>query len=175
MIRLLVTALLSIGIAMGLSWIPKLAPGAADLPAFGAGQPRQLSDGNVVDLLSELMLSSQIRNVDWSQSILSVDLKLRPGETASGIYRDMYQIAHTALAGTTNVRQVLIRVLDEGAAGGSAAPQLVIALSADRSGLPRGEKLKDTPDASGEYGSYLSEHFRLTYTVRWKEMFGTSA
>lgn len=167
--RILIASLLSVLIAVGLSLLPDMG-WRHDMPAFSQSHPKRLSDGNLVDLLADLQLTSTIRNVDWDQSILYVDLGAVQNVDPQTIFRDMYEIAHAALAGTTNVRQVLIRVMDR-PRDKTGAPQLVVALDAQREGLPRKEKQEETPAATGQYERYLAEHFRVTYTVKWKEWY----
>src|SRR5690606_6378767 len=74
-----------------------------------------LNDANLVDLLTRLELTQDIRRVNWRHSILAIDLAI-PEEAAESdeIYDDLYEICALAFEHTSNVTEVLVRVLDDG-------------------------------------------------------------
>jgi hypothetical protein len=171
--RILITCIISAGIAFGLSMLPQ-AGGTEGVPAFQSSRALQISDRSVVDFLIKLNISNRIQQVDWNHATLSVDLSMDAEAERAALFRDLYEISHSALSGTSNVERVLIRVMDRSRIE-EGTPQLVIALDANRKQVPRGEKLRDLPESTGEYEKYISERFRLTYTVKWKEWFGSAS
>jgi hypothetical protein len=171
--RTLITFIISACIALGLSMLPQ-AGGSEGVSVFSSSRAIQLSDRGIVDFLIKLNIANRIQQVDWNNATLSVDLAMDTEAGRSALFRDLYEISHSALSGTSNVERVLIRVMDRSRIE-DGAPQLVIAIDANRNQIPRGEKLKDLPETTGEYEKYVSDRFRITYTVKWKEWFSPAS
>ncbi|RKN84584.1 hypothetical protein [Paenibacillus ginsengarvi] len=168
--RVLIASILCIGVASALSIVLKLDAatglGKTETPAFRADSPLVLSDRNLVDIVAKLTLHLDIASVEWNNTILSVDLRSKPDDAAmEPIYDDLYDIASLGFAGTKNVKQILVRVMEPPATG-VGAPQLLLAMDAKRSDLGGG-----TPEAAlqrkGTKEQFLSSHFSLTYTHKW--------
>ncbi|PYI54927.1 hypothetical protein [Paenibacillus flagellatus] len=167
--RLMIASLVSVGIASALSLVPKLdgslRPGGTDAPVFRADTAVTLTDRNLVDVLVRPVLHLDIAHVEWNDSILSVDLKAKPGGAPpESIYDDLYELARLGFSGTKNVGQLLVRVLEtpEGAASGT---QLLLAMDAKRTDLSGSAAGVDERKSSKEH--FLSSHFSLTYTHKW--------
>src|SRR5690606_10226984 len=132
MSRILVVALVSIGIAVSLSWLPELdsmsRQNAQEATTFNSGSAKMLNDQNLVDLLVKQPLFMDIGHVEWSDSILSIDLKTKPGQAdADFIYRDLYTLSRLGFEGTRNVKQLLVRII-ELPANSEMSPQLLVAM-----------------------------------------------
>jgi hypothetical protein len=168
--RILLTCSISIAIAFALSLLPSIQP-TDGMPAFSSSRTKQLSERTIVDFVIALNVHERVQKVDWNRSTLSVDLIMNSQADKSMLFRDLYRIAHSALSDTSNVERVLIRVMDR-SRHQTGRSQLVIALDAARQDLPRGERTKDLPESSGDYEEYVTSRFRVTYTVKWKELFG---
>ncbi len=170
MSRLLIVAVVSIGIAIGLSWLPKLdslsRQNAQEAAAFGTGSAKTLNDQNLVDLLVNQPLFMDIGRVEWSDSILSIDLKTKQGQAdADFIYRDLYTISRLGFNGTKNVKQLLVRIM-ELSPNPSSSPQLLVAMEARREDTKK--VLQDTQQPGiMNAEQYVSSHFRLTFTPKW--------
>lgn len=169
LVRLVLTSIVSIGVALFLSFLPQLEKDSSRVAeeVFHLSGRYHLSDDNIVDFMKRLPLRLTIRRVDWSHSILSVDLSLPEAAGHSEVYHDLYVLADSGLLETKNVKQVMVRVLDANA-GGSSRGQLLIAMDARREGM------RDGRLAPGEFDSdtaeqYLRQHAVLTYTQNWKK------
>lgn len=168
--RILVVAFVSVGIAALLSIVPKLdgslAGGAADTPVFRPESAVMLSDRNLVDLLVKLPLQLDIAHVEWSDSILSVDLRSGPdGLKSESVYDDLYVLSQAGFAGTKNVKRMLVRLMEHPSQA-KGVPQLLMAMDAKRSdadGAAAGGRLKGTKE------QYIVSSFNLTYTHRWMD------
>lgn len=168
--RMLLVAVVSIGLAIALSWLPRLdsashqqAVGAA---AFSSETARTLNEHNLVDLLVKQPLFMDIGHVEWSDSILSIDLKSKQGQADPDfIYRDLYTLSKLGLNGTKNVKQLLVRIMElpNGLAG---APQLLVAMEARREDLKKNDGQSSSPGTQNAE-QYISSHFRLTFTPKW--------
>jgi hypothetical protein len=170
MSRLLLVALVSIGIAICLSWLPRLDSEsrrqAEDAAAFQSEALRTLNEQNLVDLLVKQPLFMDIGHVEWSDSILSIDLKTKQGQADPDfIYRDLYTLSKLGLNGTKNVKQLLVRIM-ELPSNQAGSPQLLVAMEARREDLKKNEQKTPQPSALNAE-QYVSSHFRLTFTPRW--------
>ncbi|MFD0694838.1 hypothetical protein ACFQZT_12095 [Paenibacillus sp. GCM10027628] len=171
-LRIIITAGLSVAIAISLSMIPKLDR-LAGLPPFDAWSGKraaQLTDRNLVDLLVQVPLQMRIRKVELTNARLSLDLSLPKNAESASVYRDLYTIAQTMTAKTKNVNQVWVRVMDYSGATDQASAQLVLAMVADR------EHGKDMTASASDLSliqleQQLQNRFRLTYTSRWQQRY----
>ncbi|MEF3301811.1 hypothetical protein [Paenibacillus sp. GYB003] len=166
--RLIVASLVSVGIASALSVVPKLdgklGAGAAETPVFRPDSPVSLSNRNLVDVFAKLSLHLELAHVEWNDTILSVDLRTKPGEALEPIYDDLYALAELGFTHTRNVKQLLVRVMEQ-PAGRAEPPQLLLAMDAKRSDL--GAEPEAGITRKGTKEQYLSSHFSLTYTHKW--------
>ncbi|MDF2669070.1 MAG: hypothetical protein K0R67_1376 [Paenibacillus sp.] len=171
MSRLLIVAVVSIGIAFCLSWLPKLDSksrlNAQEASAFGSSSAaKQLNDQNLVDLLMKQPLFMDIGHVEWSDSILSIDLKTKQGQAdADFIYRDLYTLSRLGFNGTKNVSQLLVRIM-ELPTNPNSQSQLLVAMEARREDTKKTD-LNLTQPGIINAEQYVSSHFRLTFTPRW--------
>jgi|GEM_PF-1653652 len=172
--RMMIMAILSGAIAIGMSMLPKLD----QLPALSNGiadswtgkRAAQLTNSNLVDLLVQVPLQLRIRKVELTNSRLSLDLSLPKNAESAAVYRDLYTLAQTMTNKTKNVNQVWIRVMDYSGATDQTSAQLVLAMVADR------EQGKDMKASANELSliqleQQLQNRFRLTYTPRWQQRY----
>lgn len=167
--RLMAVLLISGGLAAALSIVPKLDStvrlSGTNEVMFRTDSAVSLTDRNVVDLFVRYPLYLDISRVEWNDAILSVDLKAKPNETAAAsIYDDLFELAKLGFAGTSNVSQLLVRVMEHSSAGGSL--QLLLAMDAKRSDLIGGSFSSDMIKNKTKE-QFLSSHFSLTYTHKW--------
>jgi hypothetical protein len=170
--RILITAACSGLLALAMSLLPE----AASLPPSNSAQTGsriqvvQLSDRNLVDLLVQIPLQLRIRKVELSQSVLSIDLSLPKNVEEALVYRDLYVIAQMAISRTSNVNQVLVRIMDYSNVSAHTNAQMVLAMAADR------DHAQNLDARLQEVSSILLEQqvkarFHLTYTSRWQERY----
>jgi hypothetical protein len=172
--RLAITGLISVAIAFGLALIPQMQfgkNGLRDSPSvltWAAG--RQLTEQNVVDFLVQMPLQLRIRKVELTHSILSIDLNLPRSADEDIVIRDLYTVTEKVIRGTTNINQVLVRVMDYSSSSRSSGGLLLLALDANRNNG------KDMEPVSGHENTavlenFLRQHFQITYTDKWKERY----
>ncbi|USB34761.1 hypothetical protein [Paenibacillus sp. YPG26] len=138
--------------------------------AFASAKVVDLRENNLVDELAGLPLSVRIAKVNLDQSILSVELKI--GEKSyqpSVLYLDMAELIRFAFERTSNVSQLLIRLVAEDKWVGTK--HLLLAADVRRGEWPSSalddlENLGDQP-LSGE----LKRYFRISATSLWKNRF----
>ncbi|GAA4843902.1 hypothetical protein GCM10023310_22310 [Paenibacillus vulneris] len=166
--RLLITIVLSMGLAAGLSVLPQLES-KWSLPMFHTVKAQPVSESNVVDVLSKAQLHLRIRKVEMTHAIISIDLFASPATDKKEIVQDLYELPRHLFRSSTNLNQVLIRVLD-GSAEGKQSTSLLIAEEARREKwLP--SELPISTQSTEEMEQYLQSHFRVTYTAKWQDRF----
>jgi hypothetical protein len=170
--RILITAALSGLLALAMSLLPEatnISP-SNSAQTGSSIQVVQLSDRNLVDLLVQIPLQLRIRKVELSQSVLSIDLSLPKNVEEALVYRDLYAIAQLTITRTSNVNQVLVRIMDYSNATAHTNAQMVLAMAADR------DHAQNLDAHLQEVSSILLEQqvkarFNLTYTSRWQERY----
>jgi hypothetical protein len=170
--RILITAALSGLLALAMSLLPEatnISP-SNSAQTGSSIQVVQLSDRNLVDLLVQIPLQLRIRKVELSQSVLSIDLSLPKNVEEALVYRDLYAIAQLTITQTSNVNQVLVRIMDYSNATAQTNAQMVLAMAADR------DHAQNLDAHLQEVSSILLEQqvkarFNLTYTSRWQERY----
>ncbi|MDF2715926.1 MAG: hypothetical protein K0R28_2851 [Paenibacillus sp.] len=161
-----ITLLLSVCIALALSILFKESANSNGVLADNRSPAKTLSDDNMVDLISTLPLQLSIKKVDWQQTVLSVDL-IMPS-AASGVervYRDLYTLSEFGFQ-TSNVRQVLVRVLEGRKEEASAGFPLLVAMDARKAN--RSAAWKREGAGAQTLQDYLQSHYRITYTKKWQ-------
>ncbi|WJH34204.1 hypothetical protein N6H14_30560 [Paenibacillus sp. CC-CFT747] len=171
-IRIILTFALTGSVAAAMAWLPQLDKGRTrgELAVFRTNQLPALNEQNLVDQLGGLPLRLDIGHVQWSHSVLQVDLLSYGTPRESDIYRDLYELTRFGLLRTSNVSQVTVRVLDQ-TGGGSRNGPLLMAMDARRedTGDGRAAELKpDRPDLAEQ----LRKLYRISYTSRWKDKTG---
>lgn len=147
---------------------------AAEHPVFAEERPLRLSDDNLVDALKQLSLSVPIAKVGWDGSILSIDLKvIDDNMTATDLYKNMAEFIAFSFGHTTNVDQLLIRLLAEDKWLGTR--YLLLASDVRRGEWPLTalQQLKATHQE--ELSHDIVAWFRITETSLWRSRFGVQS
>ncbi|QGG56094.1 hypothetical protein [Paenibacillus sp. B01] len=98
--------------------------GEPDRPAFRTELPAALGQSNLVDSLQSLGLGSRLERVEWSGSVLRVDLRAEQGELGDIRWRDdLRGLAELCFVRSSNVTRLLARLQSE-RGGLSAAADL---------------------------------------------------
>lgn len=162
--RLAITTFLSIAVAFGLSMVSRLDQ---TVSVFSTVKAQPVSESNIVDVVSKLQLHLRIRRVEVSHSIVSIDLSASKAAENTDIMKDLFEIPKGMFASSTNINQVLVRVLDASNEQGGSAQLLVASDARREKWLPNEPKLN--PQSADELQEYLETHYRMTYTPRWQD------
>lgn len=164
--RLLLMTAISISVAVGLSYLSRLDTAVG---LFRSVQAQPVSEANIVDVVSKMQLHQRIRRVELNHAIVSIDLLSPKSTEKADILEDLYEIPKVMFESSTNIHQVLIRVLD-GSQEGSGNSGLLVALDARREKwLSNDPKLR--PQSANELQQYLDAHYRMTYAQKWENRF----
>lgn len=171
--RIVVTSILSLGIAFSLSLLPLLddkGERKEDLTVFQNTKLWQISDDNLVDYLLQLPLEMHIGKVDWGNSILTIDLSIQQEGTPDTILMDLYKLTYYGLVGTTNVKQVLVRVREFEHENSVRGGGLMLAMDARRGDVSL-EGIRKLQKEQLSVYRFLNEYFQLTFTRAWEERY----
>ncbi|WP_274364505.1 hypothetical protein [Paenibacillus thermotolerans] len=170
--------LISIGIAISISWIAELDPKAAGesgepMVVFRHGESRAITEETIVDELVSLRLHSDIRRVSVGNRLLEVDLEIDPtGPAARTVKYDIAALAKLGVADADNISRVFVRVLEkkQDAASGKDGT-LLLALSAGRSDFTDRE-LAEWREGNRKATDYFGGKLKITTTERWRTVVG---
>lgn len=161
--RMAAALVLSLGIAWGLSWLPR-AGWQAD-PVFRPGDIVYLTETNLVDALSAVPLDLQIAKANLKQGVLSVDLFLPRGVSGERfVYHDLYELLCFSWNTTDNVNHLLVRVMLQDGAD-RQTKELLLAMEAKRSQWNKELLPADSPVS--RFKSELEKQGNFSYTPAW--------
>lgn len=170
--RLLLTTVFSVCLVAALSMLPQLERiGNTSVMRSVKAQP--VSEVNIVDVMSKVQLHLRVRKVEVSHAIVSVDLLASPSTGKREIIQDLYELPRSLFHQSTNINQVLVRVMD-GSKDSGKATSLLIATDARREKWLPNEPQQYTL-SEDEMEDYLQSHFRMTYTSRWQERYNVKS
>lgn len=167
------TAALAAGIAMGLSWIGDLDPSLVTsegepLEVFSERRTRLITQETIVDELTSLRLAADIRRVSIGPTVLEIDLAVKPENVDPGeVEADLGTLAKLALAESSNIGRIYVRVLDAEGSGGREP--FLLALTGGKAEFSERE-LQRLRDGERMPSEWTREKMRLTVTDRWREL-----
>ncbi|MNP26288.1 hypothetical protein D3C76_1191350 [compost metagenome] len=147
-----------------------LAQLKGNISVFNPHSSTALSNDNLVDRLSSLPLTIPISKVEWSESILSLDLKLVASEsTVADIYKNMAEAISFSFEHTPNVDRLMLRFVVEN----KWLNTRHLLLAADVSRLQWRSELTEELQDIGEQPlpDYLKQAFHVTETKLWQNQF----
>ncbi|MFO7263495.1 MAG: hypothetical protein C0P68_005115 [Bacillota bacterium] len=161
----------SLAIALLISLIPVIQL-KADEPVFAYRVPQTLDRMHLVDFLASVPMTARMERVSWKDHVLEIDLSVQLGQrlTADELYRTLYALSSHALLGTTNVQELLVRILWEQP---DEPPLLLASFVAHRTDLAKDPRMSNVHQLPLEL--YLSHLFKLTKTASWYHYFMTSS
>ncbi|AZS14813.1 hypothetical protein [Paenibacillus lutimineralis] len=169
LLQLLIVSILSVVLLAVLSKLDgRLLENTAIHTVFAAGQPGELNDDNLVDGLIALQLPVPISKVDLNGGILSVDLKVTADQfDKSRLYAGMAELISFAFERTTNVDQLLLRLIAEDRWLGTK--YLLLASDVHKNEMPQGALKMLRNHGDQELSDDLLRWFHITRTNLWRQ------
>jgi len=171
-IKLLTAIVISSIIAIGLAFLPEVlrysdseeAPHHGDTQAvISLAYGSRLNDENLVDYMASMPLHLGLRQIDWREPLLYIDLYVKHDEVdRDQIFTDIQELSIFSLQAMKNVQNVFLRVYD----ARHGEPSLLLAVSADSSQLKR-LHAEDEVVAEVDPERYVRERFRVQQTSHW--------
>ncbi|MEX2416198.1 MAG: hypothetical protein WD424_08635 [Paenibacillaceae bacterium] len=172
--RFIVVAVLSVCIAWLLSFLPELKSHLPidlnELQVFQNDNPVTLTEENIVDWIITVPLQLELRRVDWSDRILSVDFEVgTPMEPSKVIMNQLLDFVYYGLGATTNVDRVWARIVQTPVGEGQQPRRLLLALDAHRAQIFEEDyELWKSEQISVE--DLIERRFQLTVTPQWTRL-----
>lgn len=135
---------------------------------FAEQKPIALTEENLVDSLVQLDLHVRLSRAELAGSILSVDLKVNEQEfNKAELYRGMAEVISFAFERTSNVDQLLLRIVAEDRWIGSK--YLLLAADVRRGGWSANALIELRDTGNYEVSPELKSWFRITESHLWKQ------
>lgn len=188
----LLSLVLVLAVMAGLSLLPDMrkSESGAEVAVFRPSAATRLTNSNLVDMMIGLQLATPIMRVEWENSLLTVEFKVKAGrELPAEWTRDVEQLLRLSFARMENVNRVLIRYAvpaheaalpsNAGLAGGERTD---LADSTVKSRLLLAADIRRTDNwlaSLGELGSadplhdeIWRERLRMSFTSEWTKWYG---
>src|SRR5690554_4792382 len=135
--RFIIVAMVAVFMAWSLSFLPEIKSRQRidhnELQVFNANHLVTLTENNIVDWILTVTIQHELIRVDWSDHILSIDVKVgTPVESKETIYNQILEFVYNGLGGTTNVNRVWVRLVQIQAGVELQPKRLLLALDAHR-------------------------------------------
>ncbi|MHA0855462.1 hypothetical protein [Paenibacillus sp. CMAA1364] len=147
-----------------------LTTSIGNVSVFNSQHTDRLSDDNLVDRLSVVAFTLPIRTVEWSKSILTMDLKVVQSDTnATEIYQNMAEAISFCFQDTSNVDRLMIRIVAEN----KWVNKDYLLLAADITRENWNDELTNELKGNGEklLREQLKLNFHITETKLWQNQF----
>lgn len=160
----------SLVIALLISLIPVVRLNT-DAPAFAHRVPQTLERAQLVDFLTAVSIAPRMERVSWQDNVLEIDLSVNRQRrlTPDELYEALHLLTVHALLGTTNVQELLVRVLWEQP---EDPPLLLASFVARRSDLAKDPRMSNAQQLPLEL--YLANLFHFSKTSSWYHYFNES-
>lgn len=172
--RFFVVAALSVCIAWLLSFLPELKSHLPndqnELQVFKNDNPVTLTEKNIVDWIVTVPLQLELKRVDWSDRILSVDFEVGTSiQSSKIIFNQLLDFVYFGLGGTTNVERVWVRLVQTPVGEGKQPRRLLLAIDANRTQIfEQDYELWKSEQISVE--DLIKRRFQLTVTPQWTRL-----
>lgn len=164
----------TVGTVMLFAWLigeGSVLPQGGALSAASVAAPVPslvLTDGNLVDGLAALDLRVRIAKVDLNGQILSIDLRVAEEQfDKQQLYQSMAEVISFAIEDTSNIDQLLLRLIAEDQWLGTR--YLLLAADVRRGDWPAQALEELRHPVQEELSPSLIRWFRITVTHLWKE------
>jgi len=160
----------SLIIALLISLVPVVRL-TADEPVIAHRVPQTLERIQLVDFISSIPIAPRLERVSWQENVLEIDLSVSRQNrlTTEELYRALHLLTVHTLLGTTNVQELLVRVLWTEP---EDPPLLLASFVARRSDLAKDPRLSNAQQLPLEL--YLANLFHFNKTASWYHYFNTS-
>lgn len=173
-IRFLAAAALSVCIAWALSYLPELndrfSGKHGELRVFENMKPIVINDENIVDWILTAPLHLELKRVDWSHNILSVDFESgKSVKQPEAVYEQLLDFVYYGFIGTTNVERVWVRIVQTADGDHANRKQLLLAVDARREQIST-EIYNQWKQQQATAEQLIRGRFQLTVTPQWRRL-----
>ncbi|WP_053376667.1 hypothetical protein [Paenibacillus sp. FJAT-27812] len=170
----LLTACVSVlAVTLFLTWLPHMASKRSandhDIAVFRASPAVRLTNSNLVDVLVAISLSERLNKAEWSNGILSVDLRVSTSKGRPTVwFADVEKLVRVSFLQLENVKRVLIRIVEEKESGEA----LLAAVDVRKTDEWLIHELNGLAEADPVHDELWRNRLRVSFTSAWEERFG---
>ncbi|OBZ17795.1 hypothetical protein [Bacillus sp. FJAT-26390] len=170
----LLTACVSVlAVTLLLTWLPHMASKRSandhDIAVFRASPAVRLTNSNLVDVLVAISLSERLNKAEWSNGILSVDLRVSTSKGRPAVwFADVEKLVRVSFLQLENVKRVLIRIVEEKESGEA----LLAAVDVRKTDEWLIHELNGLAEADPVHDELWRNRLRVSFTSAWEERFG---
>jgi hypothetical protein len=140
-----------------------------DIAVFRATPAVKLTNSNLVDVLVAISLNERLNKAEWSNGILSVDLRVSTREGRPAVwFDDVEKLVRVSFLQLENVKRVLIRIVEEKQNGEA----LLAAVDVRKTDEWLIHELNGLADADPVHDELWRNRLRVSFTSAWEERFG---
>ncbi|NIK67712.1 MULTISPECIES: hypothetical protein [unclassified Paenibacillus] len=167
--------LTSLGAALAVTAVIGLMPhsgigperGRGEVAVFHPSEMKRLTSRNLVDAIVSLQLTGRVGKVQWTQAVLTVEMRADDEKQTDRWYKDMEKLIRLSFTQTENVNRLLIRYVDAKAGG-----QLLFAADVRRTDNWLGENFNEISDADPLHDELWRKRLRIAYTSLLEDRLG---
>lgn len=170
---LLTACMTAVAVTLLFTWLPHAAwqhtanPG--EVAVFHATPAVRLTNSNLVDVLIAIQLNERLSKAEWSNGILSVDMRVSAsGGRPSLWFADVEKLVRVSFLQLENVKRVLIRIVEE-KPDGAALLAAVDVRKTDDWLIQEMDRLAQSDPVHDEL---WRKRLRVSFTSAWEERFG---
>lgn len=141
--------------------------GKGEVAVFHPSEMKRLTSSNLVDAIIGLQLTGRLGKVDWSQAVLTVEMRADEEKQAERWYRDMEKLIRLSFTQMENVNRLLIRYVDT-----KENSHMLFAADIRRTDSWLMDHLNELSDADPLHDELWRKRLRIAYTSYLEERLG---
>lgn len=130
---------------------------------------RKLTNHNIVEVMSDVQLSSKLGKVEWQNAMLLLELRVDPVESRpEAWFHDVDELIELSFVQLANVKRVLIRLIETKQSGG----RLMAAIDVRSSDKWLADEIAYLKYSDPVHEEIWRQRLRLSFTSAWEKHFG---
>ncbi|RCW51116.1 hypothetical protein [Paenibacillus prosopidis] len=170
---LLTACLTVLAVTLLLTWLPHLTsqnlPNRSEVAVFRSTPAVRLTNSNLVDVLVGIQLNERLDKAEWSNAVLSVDMRVKTGAgRPSAWFADVEKLLRLSFLQLENVKRVLIRIVEDRPDGTA----LLAAVDVRKTDSWLIFEMDALAHADPVHDEVWRKRLRVSFTSAWEERFG---
>lgn len=173
---LLAACATALAVTLLFTWLPHAAwqntVNRSEVAVFRSTPAVRLTNNNLVDVLVAVQLNERIKKADWSNGVLSVDMRVSTSGGRPGLwFADVEKLVRVSFLQLENVKRILIRMVEERGNG----PVLLAAVDVRKTDEWLINEMQFLSQADPVHDEMWRKRLRVSFTSAWEERFGPIA
>lgn len=170
---LLTACVTAVAVTLLFTWVPHAAwqqkANSREVAVFHSTPAVRLTNSNLVDVLIAIQLNERLNKAEWSNGILSVDMRVSTSTGRPSVwFTDVEKLVRVSFMQLENVKRVLIRII-EVSQGGDALLAAVDVRKTDDWLIQEMDRLSQADPVHDEL---WRKRLRVSFTSAWEERLG---